>query len=55
MKSENYKGGEVMDNYIADDRNMHEMWEEIQQMTDEEREQAIRDHEKKKCKEHVGE
>ena len=37
-----------MSEYIVDDRGLHELWEEIQKMTDAEREECIRQFEEKK-------
>lgn len=37
-----------MDEYIVDDRGQHELWAEIQNMTDDEREEYIRRYEEKK-------
>lgn len=39
-----------MGEYIADDRGMHELWEAIQSMTDEEKEKYIQEYEKQKEK-----
>lgn len=39
-----------MSEYIADDRGQHELWEEIQNMTDAEREEYIRKFEESKQK-----
>jgi hypothetical protein len=36
-----------VDEYIVDDRGMHELWEEIQNMTDAEKEALIREYEEK--------
>ena len=37
-----------MSEYIVDDRGQHELWEEIQRMTEAEREEYIRNFEEKK-------
>lgn len=37
-----------MKEYIVDDRGQHELWEEIQNMTDAEREECIRQFEERK-------
>ena len=50
LSSENCRG-DIMGEYIVDDRGQHELWEEIQNMTEEEKEKYIQEFEKTKHKE----
>ena len=46
-----YCRGDEMSEYIVDDRGQHELWEEIQKMSDEEKKKYIQNFERKRREE----